>query len=80
MQWPESHLKFLKDATIQFLNARVSDAKLGERDRKNYARILEALRTYVSLNNGYLKVREVPTALRFRSGSTRTARRAGIRD
>ena len=65
VQWPQSDLKLLKDATIQFLNARVSDAKLAEQDRKNYARILEALRTYVSLNNGYWKVRDVPTALRF---------------
>jgi hypothetical protein len=65
VQWPQSDLKLLKDATIQFLNARVSDAKLAEQDRQNYSRILEALRTYVSLNNGYWKVRDVPTALRF---------------
>ncbi len=65
VQWPQSDLTLLKDATIQFLNARVSDAKLPEQDRKNYARILDALRTYVSLNNGYWKVRDVPTALRF---------------
>ncbi len=65
VQWPESDLKLLKDATIQFLNGRVSDAKLAEADRKSYARILEALRTYVSVNNGYWRVREVPTALRF---------------
>ncbi len=46
-------------------NTRASDAKLGEQDRKDYARILESLRTYVSENNGYWKVREVPNDLRF---------------
>lgn len=65
VQWPQGDLTLLKDATIQFLNARISDAKLAEQDRKNYASILDALRTYVSLNNGYWKVRDVPTALRF---------------
>lgn len=65
VQWPQSDLELLKDATIQFLNARVSDAKLGEQDRKDYGKILESLRTYVSGNNGYWKVREVSGALRF---------------
>ena len=32
---------------------------------KDYGKILESLRTYVSSNNGYWKVREVPSALRF---------------
>jgi len=64
-QWPQTDLALLRDATIQFLNARGSDAKLGEQDRKDYSKILEALRAYVSSNNGYWKVREVPTALRF---------------
>lgn len=63
--WPESDLKLLRDATIRFLNGRVADAAIAEPDRKNYARILEALRTYVSANSGYWKVREVPNALRF---------------
>ncbi len=65
VQWPEKDLMLLRDATIHFLNTRVSDAKLGEQDRKDYTRILESLRTYVSENNGYWKVREVPTDLRF---------------
>ena len=65
VQWPERDLMLLRDATIQFLNARVSDAKLSEQDRKDYARILESLRIYISANNGYWKVREVPNALRF---------------
>jgi TRAP-type mannitol/chloroaromatic compound transport system substrate-binding protein len=65
VQWPEKDLMLLRDATIQFLNARMTDAKLSEQDRKDYARILESLRAYISENNGYWKVREVPSALRF---------------
>jgi TRAP-type mannitol/chloroaromatic compound transport system substrate-binding protein len=65
VQWPESDLALLKDATIQFLNSRVSDAALDEQDRKDYGRVLESLRIYVSSNNGYWKVRDVPNALRF---------------
>ena len=65
VQWPQSDLALLRDATIQFLNARTSDATLNEQDRKDYGRILESLRKYVSSNNGYWKVREVPSALRF---------------
>jgi TRAP-type mannitol/chloroaromatic compound transport system substrate-binding protein len=65
VQWPESDLALLKDATIQFLNGRVSDAALDEQDRKDYGRVLESLRIYVSSNNGYWKVRDVPNALRF---------------
>jgi TRAP-type mannitol/chloroaromatic compound transport system substrate-binding protein len=65
VQWPESDLKLLRDATIQFLNAWLSDATLNEADRKDYSRILESLRMYVSANNGYWKVREVPDDLRF---------------
>jgi TRAP-type mannitol/chloroaromatic compound transport system substrate-binding protein len=65
VQWPQSDLILLKDATIQFLNGRLSDAKLSEQDRKDYGRILEALRQYVSSNNGYWRVREVPSAIRF---------------
>src|SRR5512146_1166516 len=65
VQWPRGDLELLRNATIQFLNARVSDAKLVEQDRKDYAKVLESLRTYVSGNNGYWKVRDVPHALRF---------------
>jgi TRAP-type mannitol/chloroaromatic compound transport system substrate-binding protein len=65
VQWPQSDLALLRDATIQFLNARTSDAALSEQDRKDYGKILESLRMYVSTNNGYWKVREVPNALRF---------------
>jgi TRAP-type mannitol/chloroaromatic compound transport system substrate-binding protein len=63
--WPESDLKLLKDATIQVLNARVADAAIPEPDRKDFARVLEALRTYVSANSAYWKLGQVPNALRF---------------
>ena len=63
--WPESDLRLLQAATIRFLNARTSDPAIGEQDRKDYARILDALRAYVSANNGYWKVREVPPGFRF---------------
>jgi TRAP-type mannitol/chloroaromatic compound transport system substrate-binding protein len=65
VQWPQSDLILLKDATIQFLNARLSDAQLSEQDRKDYGMILESLRQYVSSNNGYWRVREVPGSIRF---------------
>ncbi len=65
VEWPQRDLALLGDATGQFLNARVSDATLSEQERKDYGRILESLRMYVSANNGYWKVREVPSALRF---------------
>jgi len=65
VQWPEKDLALLRDATIQFLDARVSDATLSEQDRRDYGTVLEALRSYVSDNSGYWKVREVPNALRF---------------
>ncbi len=65
VQWPESDLAKLRDATIRFLDARASDTALGEQDREDYGRVLESLRAYVSANNGYWKVRGVPGALRF---------------
>jgi TRAP-type mannitol/chloroaromatic compound transport system substrate-binding protein len=65
VQWPESDLMLLRDATIQFLNGQVSDKTLSEQDRKDFAAILESLRAYVSVNSGYWKFRDVPTALRF---------------
>ena len=65
VQWPERDLMLLRDATIQFLNGQVSDAKLSEKDRQDFTTILESLRAYVSSNSGYWKMRDVPTALRF---------------
>ncbi len=65
VQWPEKDLALLRDATIQFLNAQAADEKLSEQDRKAFSAILESLRKYVAANNGYWKVRDVPTSLRF---------------
>jgi hypothetical protein len=65
VQWPQGDLELLRDATIQFLNGQVSDAKLSEKDRQDFGTILESLRSYVSSNSGYWKLRDVPTALRF---------------
>jgi len=64
-QWPQGDLELLRDATIQFLNGQVSDAKLSEKDRQDFGTILESLRSYVSSNSGYWKMRDVPPALRF---------------
>ena len=44
---------------------RDSDAKLGEQDRKEYAKVLESLRAYISGNNEYGKVRDLPSTLRY---------------
>ncbi len=65
VQWPEKDLGLLRDATIQFLNSQAANEKLSEQDRKDFSRILETLRKYVAANNGYWKVRDVPTSLRF---------------
>lgn len=65
VQWPPGDLALLRDATIQFLNTRVSDTQLSEQDRMDYGKILESLRMYVNSNNGYWKVREVPNDIRF---------------
>ena len=69
VQWPPGDLALLRDATIQFLNARVSDTQLSEQDQKDYGQILESLRIYVSSNNGYWKVREVSNDIRFQDWS-----------
>ncbi len=65
VQWPEKDLGLLRDATIQFLNAQATNEKLSEQDRKDFSTILESLRKYIAANNGYWKVRDVPTSLRF---------------
>ncbi|MGZ7030146.1 MAG: hypothetical protein ACXVG9_12545 [Terriglobales bacterium] len=65
VQWPEKDMLLLRDATIQFLNARITDAKLNDQDRKDYAKILDSLGTYIGANSGYWKVRQVPNELRF---------------
>jgi len=65
VRWPDKDLKLLKDATIQFLNARADDQKLKKEDREDYKEILKAFREYVSSNSDYWKVRSVPADFRF---------------
>ena len=65
VQWPDSDLVLLRDATIEFLNAQTVDKTLSEKDREDFGTILESLRAYVSANSAYWKMRDVPTALRF---------------
>ncbi|MHB8845765.1 MAG: type 2 periplasmic-binding domain-containing protein [Nitrospirota bacterium] len=63
--WPEKDLALLRNAAIAFLNSRTTDTALRDQDRKDYGRVLEALRTYVNANSAYWKVRSVPDSLRF---------------
>ena len=63
--WPKKDLELLRDATIQFLNARTNDATLKLEDRQDYVTILEALGKYVRSNDLYWDVRQVPTRMRF---------------
>ena len=76
VQWPEKDLALLRDATIQILNAQTSDEKLSEKDRKDFTSILESLRKYVAANNGYWKVRDVPTTLRFQGWNDPTGKQS----
>jgi TRAP-type mannitol/chloroaromatic compound transport system substrate-binding protein len=55
----------LRDATIEFLNARSNDATLPAGDRRDYGHILEALRRYVQANDRYWDHREVRPQMRF---------------
>ena len=63
--WPKKDMELLRDATIQFLNARSNDPTLKFEDQLDYVTILEALRKYVRSNNLYWDVRQVPTRMRF---------------
>ena len=65
--WPKKDLELLRDATIQFLNARAGDTVLDPvgNDRSDYMNILEALRKHVQANDLYWDVRQVPTKMRF---------------
>jgi TRAP-type mannitol/chloroaromatic compound transport system substrate-binding protein len=65
VDWPKKDQEQLRDATIQFLNARSSDPMLPAADQQDYTTVLEALRTYVRSNNLYWNVREVNTKMRF---------------
>ena len=74
MQWPTKDLALLRDATIQFLNAQATNEKLSKQDRKDFNAILESLRKYIAANNGYWKVRDVPTSLRFQGWNDPTGK------
>jgi hypothetical protein len=65
--WPKKDLELLRDATIQFLNARAGDTVLDPigNDRSDYMNILEALRKHVQANDLYWDIRQVPTKMRF---------------
>lgn len=63
--WGSKDQARLRDATIKFLNARVTDPALPAQDRADYQRVLEALRRYVQANDAYWDVREVHRASRF---------------
>jgi hypothetical protein len=63
--WPKKDQELLREATIQFLNARASDASLSATDRSDYMNVLEALRKFVAENDRYLDIRQVTTKDRF---------------
>ncbi len=69
-RWPTRDLMRLRDTTIRFLNARVSDVALPFNDRSDYALILQALRLYEHANDAYWDQRQVPTSLRFEDWSS----------
>ncbi len=65
VDWPKKDQEKLRDATIQFMNERASDASLPQADRDDYVTVLEAMRNFVRENDHYWDVRQVPTKLRF---------------
>lgn len=64
VDWPKKDQALLRDATIEFLNARANDATLGV-DRADFVRILEAYRKYVHSNDVYWDDRGVEVKMRF---------------
>ena len=64
-RWPVSDLGRLRAATIRVLDDRTTSAALPVTDRADYARILEALRTYVRANDPFWDHRQVEPRLRF---------------
>jgi hypothetical protein len=64
-RWPKPALERLRNATIEFLNARASDSNLSATDREDYTEVLEALRRYVQSNELYWREREVAPSMRF---------------
>lgn len=65
-RWPDEDQARLRDATIQVLDARSSDATLSVGDRIDYDRVLEAIRLYVRANDPYWSQRQVDVPSRFR--------------
>jgi TRAP-type mannitol/chloroaromatic compound transport system substrate-binding protein len=70
-EWPLRDQLRLRNATINFLNARVDDPALPAADRAHYLRVLEALRQYVRANDHYWDDRQVRPKLRFEDWTNR---------
>ncbi len=64
VDWPKKDQALLRDATIEFLNARANDTSLGV-DQTDFVRILEAYRGYVRSNDVYWDDRGVKVKMRF---------------
>lgn len=79
-KWPQRDLARMRDATIQYLNARVNDASLSAADRQDYATVLEALRTYVQSNDLYWDERDVSTQMRFEGWTNAAGQSWGDKD
>lgn len=65
VQWPDSELKLLRDATMQFLDDVTKDETLTKEDREDYTMILIAFMQYMTVNYDYWQVRSVPASLRY---------------
>jgi len=64
-RWSRRDLGRLRAATISVLDDRTTNTALPAPDRSDYARILEALRRYVQVNDTYWDHRQVDPQLRF---------------
>lgn len=64
-RWPQRDLGRLRSATILVLDERAANPTFPVDDRTDYARILEALRRYVRVNDTYWDHRQVSPQLRF---------------
>lgn len=62
-RWPSADQRRLRDATVKFLHARLSDTTFSMADRADYGRVLDAFRTYVQTNNRYWEHREISPSL-----------------
>jgi TRAP-type mannitol/chloroaromatic compound transport system substrate-binding protein len=64
-RWPLGDLGRLRAATIRVLDDRTTSSAFSVNDRTDYARILEALRNYVHVNDIYWDHRQVDPRMRF---------------